>query len=101
MTRSELAVKLSEVNPALGERAVEAVVTHFFDEITGRLTAGGRVELRGFGIFETRARGARTAHHPRTGQPVAVQAKHVPHFKPGKVLRERLISSQAVPRRRG
>ncbi len=51
---------------------------------------GGRVELRGFGAFSTRQRDARVGRNPRTGDPVSVDAKRVPYFKPGKEMRERL-----------
>lgn len=90
MIRSELIELLSESNPDLALRDVEAIVTTFFDEIARRLAADGRVELRGFGAFSTRARGARTGRNPRTGELVDVDAKRVPYFKPGKEMRARL-----------
>jgi integration host factor subunit beta len=90
MIRSELIQKLSDANPDLALRDVEAIATTFFDEITRRLSADGRVELRGFGAFSTRARDARTGRNPRTGEVVAVDAKRVPYFKPGKEMRARL-----------
>ncbi|THD35290.1 MAG: integration host factor subunit beta [Sphingomonas sp.] len=90
MIRSELIQKLSEANPDLAARDVEAITTTFFDEIARRLAADGRVELRGFGAFSTRARDARTGRNPRTGELVAVDAKRVPYFKPGKEMRVKL-----------
>ena len=54
------------------------------------LESGGRVELRGFGAFSVRSRPARSGRNPRTGETVSVKAKHVPFFKSGKELRERL-----------
>ena len=90
MIRSELVQKLAEENPTLAVRDIEAIVTTFFDEISRRLAADGRVELRGFGAFSTRARNARTGRNPRTGEIVAVDAKRVPYFKPGKEMRLRL-----------
>lgn len=90
MIRSELIQALTDQHPGLTRRDIEAVVDTFFDEITGRLADGGRVELRGFGAFSTRARDARTGRNPRTGEPVDVSAKRVPYFKPGKEMRERL-----------
>lgn len=90
MIRSELVQKLIEANPDLTPRDVEAIVSTFFDEIIARLAADGRVELRGFGAFSTRERGARTGRNPRTGEMVAVDAKRVPYFKPGKEMRLRL-----------
>ncbi len=90
MIRSELIHKIAAKHPDLGPREVEAIVSTFFDEITERLANGGRVELRGFGAFSTRARDARTGRNPRTGETVDVDAKRVPYFKPGKEMRARL-----------
>lgn len=90
MIRSELVQLIAQDNPGLALRDVEAIVTTFFDEISQRLAADGRVELRGFGAFSTRARDARTGRNPRTGETVDVQAKRVPYFKPGKEMRARL-----------
>jgi integration host factor subunit beta len=90
MIRSELVQLLMRDNPDLSARDVERIVTVFFDEITSRLSANGRVELRGFGAFSTRARDARTGRNPRTGEAVEVEAKRVPYFKPGKEMRIRL-----------
>ncbi|QYU69033.1 integration host factor subunit beta [Leptolyngbya sp. 15MV] len=90
MIRSELVQALAKDNPDLRLDEVEKVVDIFFDEIANRLADGGRVELRGFGAFSTRARDARTGRNPRTGEAVPVPAKRVPYFKPGKEMRERL-----------
>lgn len=90
MIRSELVQLLAAENPDLSLRDVEALVTTFFDEIVKRLAAGGRIELRGFGAFSTRDRDARSGRNPRTGELVAVHAKRVPYFKPGKEMRTRL-----------
>jgi integration host factor subunit beta len=90
MIRSELVQRLAAENPSLSQRDVEAIVTTFFDEITRRLAEDGRVELRGFGAFSTRAREAREGRNPRTGEAVKVDAKRVPYFKPGKEMRARL-----------
>jgi integration host factor subunit beta len=90
MIRSELVQKLAEENPGLSLKEVERVVAVVLDTISGHLAAGGRVELRGFGAFSTRARSARTGRNPRTGAAVEVQAKRVPYFKPGKEMRARL-----------
>ncbi|WP_310497305.1 integration host factor subunit beta [Sandarakinorhabdus sp.] len=90
MIRSELVAIVAENNPHLTIRDVERIVATVFDEISGALATGRRVELRGFGAFSTRARDARTGRNPRTGTSVVVEAKRVPYFKPGKELRERL-----------
>ena len=90
MIRSELVQALLKDNPGPSQRDVEAIVSTFFDEITERLAANGRVELRGVGAFSTRARDARVGRNPRTGETVEVDAKRVPFFKPGKEMRVRL-----------
>ena len=90
MIRSELVQKLCSDFPDLTQREVENVVSSIFDSITDQLAKGGRVELRGFGAFSTRQRDARVGRNPRTGEPVDVDAKRVPYFKPGKEMRERL-----------
>ena len=90
MIRSELLAALSRENPGLRMEEIEKIVGTFFDEITARLANGGRVELRGFGAFSTRARDARTGRNPRTGEAVSVPGKKVPYFKPGKEMRDRL-----------
>jgi integration host factor subunit beta len=94
MIRSELVNKLCHDFPDLSQREIELVVTGIFTEITAQLAKGGRVELRGFGAFSTRSRDARTGRNPRTGEQVAVDAKKVPYFKPGKEMRERLNLSE-------
>src|SRR3954465_12473669 len=90
MIRSELVQLLVDENPGLSAREVEKIVSVFFDEIVSRLTEDGRVELRGFGAFSTRARDGRTGRNPRTGETVDVAPKRVPYFKPGKEMRVRL-----------
>jgi integration host factor subunit beta len=90
MIRSELVTSLSESNPDLTTQDVERIVSLVFDSIVERLADGGRVELRGFGTFSTRARAARQGRNPRTGDAVEVEAKRVPYFKPGKDMRTRL-----------
>ncbi|MXO48921.1 integration host factor subunit beta [Erythrobacter vulgaris] len=90
MIRSELLAEIAEGNPELRAEEVEQVVDIFFEEISERLSEGGRVELRGFGAFSVRDRQARQGRNPRTGELVDVPAKRVPYFKPGKEIRERL-----------
>jgi len=90
MTKSELITRLAEANPHLFHRDAERIVTTVFDEITAALARGDRVELRGFGAFSAKQRGARVGRNPRTGVSVQVSAKYIPYFKSGKQLRERL-----------
>ena len=90
MIRSELVQKIAEENPHLFQRDVERIVNTIFEEIIDSMAAGDRVELRGFGAFSVKKRDARTGRNPRTGEAVEVEEKHVPFFKTGKLLRDRL-----------
>jgi integration host factor subunit beta len=90
MTKSELIAELAASNPHLRGADVELIVATIFDQITGALARGERVELRGFGAFTVKRRNARTGRNPRTGEAVPVDEKAVPFFKAGKELRERV-----------
>jgi integration host factor subunit beta len=90
MIRSELIQKIADENPHLYQRDVERLVNTIFEEIIAAMARGDRVELRGFGAFSVKKREARIGRNPRTGEAVAVEEKHVPFFKTGKALRERL-----------
>ena len=90
MIRSELVQKIADDNPHLYHRDVEKIVNSIFDEIIDAMARGDRVELRGFGAFSVKRRDARVGRNPRTGTPVDVEEKHVPFFKTGKLLRDRL-----------
>lgn len=94
MIKSELIARLAEANPHLYQRDVERIVSTVFDEVSAALARGDRVELRGFGSFSVKRRPARVGRNPRTGAAVNVAEKHVPFFKTGKELRERLNSTQ-------
>ena len=93
MTKSELIHRIAELNPHLYHRDVERIVTTIFEEISSALSRGDRVELRGFGAFSVKRRDARIGRNPRTGDAVKVAEKHIPFFKTGKLLRERLNAS--------
>ncbi len=95
MTKSDLIKRLAEANPHLYQRDIERIVATVFEEITEALARGDRVELRGFGAFSVRQRGARVGRNPRTGDEVRVPDKAVPYFKTGKELRERLNVARA------
>ena len=88
MTKSELVARIAEMNPQLYQRDVERIVSTIFEEITGALSRGDRVELRGFGAFSVKARNARVGRNPKTGASVEVDAKAVPFFKTGKQLHD-------------
>jgi integration host factor subunit beta len=90
MIRSELIQKIADDNPHLYQRDVERIVNTIFSEIVAAVARGERVELRGFGAFSVKRREARTGRNPRTGASVPVEEKHVPFFKTGKLLRDRL-----------
>jgi len=90
MIKSELIERMAIDNPHLYQRDVERVVNTILEEVTVSLEQGNRVELRGFGAFSVRNRPPRQGRNPRTGESVAVKEKHVPFFKTGKELRERV-----------
>ena len=90
MIRSERIQIIADQNPHLFQRDVERIVNTVFDEITTAMANGDRVELRGFGAFSVKKRDARVGRNPRTGESVSVNEKHVPFFKTGKLLRDRL-----------
>ena len=96
MTKSELIAELAASNPHLRGADVELIVATIFDQITGALARGERVELRGFGAFTVKHRAARQGRNPRTGDTVFVEDKFVPFFKTGKELRERLNREDGV-----
>lgn len=90
MTRSQLILRLAERNPHLFHRDIERIVATVFEEVSGALARGERVELRGFGAFSVKSRASRVGRNPRTGDAVHVDAKNLPYFKTGKELRVRL-----------
>ncbi len=96
MTKSELIEQIAMRQPELSLKEVEAAVRIILDDITGTLADGGRVEIRGFGSFSLHYREPRLGRHPSTGEPVDLDGKCVPHFKPGKELREQVNASRAL-----
>jgi integration host factor subunit beta len=90
MIRSELIQIITDENPHLYQRDVERIVNTIFEQITDAMARGDRVELRGFGAFSVKKRDGRVGRNPRTGESVDVDEKHVPFFKTGKLLRDRL-----------
>lgn len=90
MTRSELTAALAQRFPQLVQKDAEMAVAEMLGAIVAALAAGNRVEIRGFGSFALNYRPPRTGRNPKTGEKVAVPGKFVPHFKPGKELRERV-----------
>ncbi|KAB1071130.1 integration host factor subunit beta [Methylobacterium soli] len=90
MIKSDLVLRIAEMNPHLYERECEAVVKTILDRISEALAAGDRVEIRGFGAFSVTTTRARQGRNPRTGESVAVAEKKNVSFKTGKDMRQRL-----------
>ena len=90
MTKSELVDKIVEANGVLTRKESEMVVNIIFDSMGEALQKGEKVEIRGFGSFTVRERGAREACNPKSGEIVNIPAKKTPFFKTGKELRERV-----------
>ena len=90
ITRSELVELLAEQFPQLLPRDVELAVKTLLDTMTQALAQGKRIELRGVGSFVLHHRPARVGRNPKSGEQVMIPEKKVPHFKPGKELRERV-----------
>ena len=95
MTKAELVedvARAAELTKKDAERLVEIV----FESIIDTLNQGEKIELRGFGSFRVRERGARRGRNPKTGDPVDIPAKRVPYFKPGKELKELINEDEAA-----
>ncbi len=92
MTKSELIELLARRQPHLKIDDVDMAVRALLQMMGGALASGQRIEVRGFGSFSLRYRPPRTGRNPRTGATVALSSRHVPHFKPGKELRERVAN---------
>lgn len=90
MTKSELIEKLSDEHELLNKKDAETVINLIFGGISGALTRGDRVEIRGFGSFSVRQRNAREARNPKSGELVSIPNRRTPFFKTGKELRERV-----------
>lgn len=90
MTKSELIDILSRKQSHLNSRDVELAVKSVLEQMSDALATGERIEIRGFGSFSLHFRPPRQGRNPKTGEAVALPGKHVPHFKPGKDLRERV-----------
>lgn len=96
MTKSELIERIAYQQDQLPARDLDLAVKSILAHMTRHLAAGQRIEIRGFGSFSLHRHAARTGRNPKTGDPVPLPARRVPHFKPGKALRER-IKNLKVP----
>lgn len=92
MTKSELIDLIAKSQEQLPARDVELAVKSMIEHMSEALSSGERIEIRGFGSFSLHYRPARVGRNPRTGEAVSLPSKHVPHFKPGKELRDRVDS---------
>lgn len=90
MTKSELIEVIAREQSHLAYRDVELAVKCMIEQMSQALASGNRIEIRGFGSFSLHYRPPRVGRNPKTGETVHLGAKYVPHFKPGKELRERV-----------
>ena len=97
MTKSQLIEQLVDKNPQLSVRDIELVVKSLIDQMSESLANGDRIEIRGFGSFSLHYRAPRVGRNPKTGESVTLNGKYVPHFKPGKELRERANAGKDKP----
>ena len=95
MTKSELIEALAQKQSQLAYKDVELAVKSMLDLMAQTLASGDRIEIRGFGSFSLHYRPPRTGRNPKTGDAVTLASKYVPHFKPGKELRERVNKTRA------
>ena len=94
MIKSELIAELSAKLTNLPEKQVADAINDILDSMSASLADNKRIEVRGFGSFTLHHRPSRNAHNPKSGEKVITKAKHSPHFKPGKDLRERVDASR-------
>lgn len=97
MTKSDLIETLAYKQTHLAAKDVELSVKIILEQMSNALSSGGRIEIRGFGSFSLHFRPPRTGRNPKTGESVDLNGKYVPHFKPGKQLRERVMDSTGTP----
>ena len=97
MTKSELIELIAAKQKHLPAKDVELAVKQILEIMSDALAQGGRIEIRGFGSFSLHFRPPRQGRNPKTGETVALSGKYVPHFKPGKDLRERVNDGAGTP----
>jgi integration host factor subunit beta len=97
MTKSELIEIIARKQKHLPAKDVELAVKHLLELMSNALANGERIEIRGFGSFSLHYRPPRMGRNPKTGDSVALSGKYVPHFKPGKELREKVNESRGLP----
>jgi integration host factor subunit beta len=95
MTKSELIELIARKQTQLSAKDVEIAVNQIIESMSEALASGERIEIRGFGSFNLHHREARMGRNPKTGESVKLDEKKVPHFKPGKFLREQVDASKS------
>lgn len=93
MTKSELIERLAEMMEHVQASDIEIAVKELLEQMVQTLQKGERIEIRGFGSFSLHYRAPRVGRNPKTGETVELDGKYVPHFKPGKELRDRVNES--------
>ncbi len=95
MTRSELIARLAQTQNNLTSEDVDLAVRELLEHMSAALAAGDRVEIRGFGSFALHHRPVRNGRNPRTGEDVVVEERYTPRFRPGKLLRDRILAEMS------
>lgn len=90
MTKSELIERIVESQVQLSSKDIELAIKTMLEQMSQALSTGDRIEIRGFGSFSLHFRAPRVGRNPKTGESVRLEGKYVPHFKPGKELRDRV-----------
>jgi integration host factor subunit beta len=101
MTKSELIELIARKQPQFSYKDIKLVVKTSLEHMVSALSTGERIEIRGFGSFSLHYRPSRIGRNPKSGEPVSLSARYVPHFKPGKDLRERINEGQRSQRSQG
>lgn len=93
MTKSELIERIAERQDQLSPKDIELAIKLILEYMSQSLASGSRIEIRGFGSFSIHYRAPRIGRNPKTGESVELEGKYVPHFKPGKELRDKVNES--------
>jgi len=97
LIKSQLISELSKRFSYLPEKDIALCVNYIIEHMSGTLSKGGRIEIRGFGSFNLHYRPPRRAHNPKTGEKLVTNPKHAVHFKPGKEMRESVNKNRHLP----
>lgn len=97
LIKSQLIAEISKQLSHLSEKDIALSINSIIEQMSEKLSTGGRIEIRGFGSFCLHYRPPRKAHNPKTGEKLVTQPKHAVHFKPGKELREQVNNSRHLP----